>query len=777
MSNKIEKIKISKKKLDNLKWKIKTNYESIIFCLLNILFVLIIVCSISVSVQYANNGELNKYNVKSIDIFCQTVTAIVSFVASTIGIAITLQKEDCWGVSEKDFGNLRVGLRYPIPVFITLAILFVVLNACFYLVELYIASFGVAIVAVLFCIYVVWLEVPLMLKDEKFLLKTVKNRMYKEYNSKQDLPKELKCVLKFMLVDSKNLIDTYKVLKTKNKSYNEFLILTLLELQTDIAFDLKIIESKEVQLKYADSLLNNVDSLIAYDIDLLDILGEKSIHYAYLLTRVLFGLKEIPEYEEKTTFLVANSLFDLKYSKYTDDKIKFNMSIILSMVAVSIRNNDFSFVKAIQEKYSIYHYDLGQDNYSTIVFALVSMQFYFLCNDSKNASTKLKNGIRKYLKSTWSSHHTKVNSWCNLYNYFLSNFNLNFSEFMCYFSYSEKDWDVPVYFEAEWVILDKEYALKWYLVQLLNSENFHHVDFASMCLDEHFEFYFKKFANECFDYDNKFVITDEMKKMVEFYDSQQKPLDYFKMVEDNEHKLSGFIKALKEKDLDNEIIAAEKNDNHEIANKYETVIKQEVQSAWGYNPELEIISENKTMAILIEKASRAINYEEVMLKTLKKSIFNELSLHTPRKIIERNADFKENIERILKERYAYSSNSMQRVVRFIEEESNKKLFEDICNQTTKFTSQILNGNVFVKQDGFAFNFVFTEFSVSNLSADEVNNEVESYKRADGQYVYDGTFLSREQIERYISKKYAVLKISMKYNIQTYADSIIEIKLF
>lgn len=55
--------------------------------------------------------------------------------------------------------------------------------------------------------------------------------------------------------------------------------------------------------------------------------------------------------------------------------------------------------------------------------------------------------------------------------------------------------------------------------------------------------------------------------------------------------------------------------------------------------------------------------------------------------------------------------------------------------------------------------------------------MERYKREDGQYVYEGTFLSREEIEQLISKKYAVLKISMQYQIQTFVGAIVEIKLF
>ncbi len=107
---------------DTFKWFLRANYENIWFILLNVLFVAIITTTISLSICDTKYFCI-KWDTNAIGVLCQIITAIISFIASTIGIAITLLKEECWGVSVKEFNNLRVGLRYPIVIFIILAIL------------------------------------------------------------------------------------------------------------------------------------------------------------------------------------------------------------------------------------------------------------------------------------------------------------------------------------------------------------------------------------------------------------------------------------------------------------------------------------------------------------------------------------------------------------------------------------------------------------------------------------------------------------------------------
>lgn len=764
---------------DTFKWFLRANYENIWFILLNVLFVAIITTTISLSICDTKYFCI-KWDTNAIGVLCQIITAIISFIASTIGIAITLLKEECWGVSVKEFNNLRVGLRYPIVIFIILAILLSALNIAFYIAHLVIASIGVAIVAILFCIYVAWCEIPLMVKSERFLIKTVRKRLWREWKSPQDLPKDLKAVLKYLITNHKTLKDTYELLKSKNKIFNKFLILKLLEIQSDAAFELAQIESKQQQIDCAGSLFDNVQDIISFNLDLSGILEEHFLSYEHYITRVLFRLKELLEYRSRATSLIADSLIFLKYNKFSEDKfekekVQFILSTVLSMVTLSIRDGDFCFVKALQERFSISYYDLGHDNYESIVFALVSMQFYFLCNDSENASIALKEAIAQYLDYSDIVNHTKIYSWKNLYTHFSHEFKINFEKFMKYFSISEKSWDVPRYFEAQWVQLDRGYALRWYLIHVLNSYQVRDFDYSTLCLDEHCKFYIKDLGERCFDENKKFIVLDKMKSILEFYGVGEEPFQYFRAFEERSNNLFNFINGLRKADLFTESVQAISKENGKIADGYKKVVLDAVQSEWGFDSSIEITSSPKAMAILIEKASRATNYEEVMGDTIIKSLFHELKLNASPKTISRSGNLDKDIGAVLRDDFAFISKSMERIGYFIKSDSLKQQFEKLCSKANRFESRILYGYILVKDGGFSFNLEFTEFSVRDLTVEELSEEVESFKRADGQYVYEGTFLSREEIEHLVSQKYAVLRIAVRYQIQTFEDAVVEIK--
>lgn len=760
---------------------LQTYRGSILFVALDFLFIAVIGISIALSILN-RRYEWICWNTNSIGVLCQIVTTVVSFVASTMGIAITLQKEKCWGISIKEFNRLRSGLRYPIVLVIILSVIFSALNVGLYIANLMIASIGVAIVAIGFCIYIALCEIPLMLKSEKSLLKILKSRLLIEWKSPRDLPKELKTVLKCLITNHKTLHDTYHALKDKNPTFNKFLILKLLELQCDAASELKQMEPKQQRFQCADRLYENILSLICFNLDLSDILGDQFLNYENRITRVVFCLKEVEGYENKITSLIANSLPRLKCDEFAEDKVskqkqQFRVSLVLSILNFSVQNGDFCFVQALQKDFSIRYRDLGQNNYESLVFALISMQFYFLCHDSQNASEELKSSIKEYLDYSTVIDHTKVFSWKNLYTHFAYEFKVDFKLFMQYFSLTESDWDIPIYFEVQWVKLDRGYAFRWYLIHVLNSFRVQGFEYSDLCVTDEYKFYLKDFGEKCFDADRKFIITDEMKSILNFYGVSKNLFSYFLSWKDFPMKFFNCINELKKKDLFVVSDRAVDKKNEEIASQYKETMLKAIREEWGYDTNIETTSSSKTLAVLIEKTSRAVNYEEAMGDALIRSVFHELGQNIVPKIILKNENFDGDIGMLLHERITSISRSVERIRYFIKDETIRKQFTELCTNAVPFDSSILEPYSLVKENGFHFNVNFDEFSVRNLTVDELSTEVEKYKSADGQYVYEGTFLAREEIERLMSQQYAVLKISMRYAIQTFEEAIIVVNLF
>ena len=50
-----------------------------------------------------------------------------------------------------------------------------------------------------------------------------------------------------------------------------------------------------------------------------------------------------------------------------------------------------------------------------------------------------------------------------------------------------------------------------------------------------------------------------------------------------------------------------------------------------------------------------------------------------------------------------------------------------------------------------------------------------YQRSDGQYVFDGVFLTREDVRRTIQERYAVLTVVINHSVQSSKEKIFSLK--
>lgn len=762
------------------KRRLQIKSENATFVGINSIFAVIFVTSIILSFLDRKYHWLC-WDTNAIGVLSQIVTAIASFVASTIGIAITLQNEEWWGVPLRDFNKLRANLHYPIEVLIILAIVFSATNVAFYILHMIIASIGMAIIALVFCIYVTFCEVPIMLKKEKRLKNIVKIQLLKAWKS-QKISQELKTVLKRLIIKENNLRTTYSMFKSDDEEFNEFLLFNLLEVQDDVVKALNKITSKQELDQMVQRLYENIHDLLFFKLDLFEILKNDGCKCEPYIISAILGLKSIAEYRNRVTSLIAKRLFYLKYNtfsedKYAEEKVKFIISIILTIINMSITNGDFDFVKALQVEFSINQRDLNKESHETLLFALISMQFYFLCNDSQNVSPELKSNILEYLDYSDIINHIKVCSWKSLYSSFARFFKVNFKEFMQYFILTEHNWDVPIYFEAQWVKLNCEYAFRWYFIHVLNTLDVQKFDYSSICFDEEYKYYLKEFGRRHFDEQKNFIVTDDMKSILKFYGvNDQQTFRIFTVFPQNAMKLFNFINELKRTELFNNPSKNLKT-NGEIANNYKNIVLNAIRREWGYDKNLPVASLPKISILLIEKNSYADNYEEVLGNVLALSLCNQLARNVHIINITNDKNFDQNIGSIIKANIKYISQSSTNIQYYIKSPTISDQFEKMCEKTQKFNSSILGEYAFVEDDGFGFNVEFEEVVVRDLTDDEMIKQMEKCKSADGQFVYDGTFLSRDEIMKLIKNKYAMLIISIRYAIKSGDKAIFKVNLY
>lgn len=762
-----------KRSLSAFRWLLQIKWRSLLFILMNALFVGIIALSIFLSAKkYEPLTRL--LDAETTRFICEYTTAIVTLIVSTIGISISLQQEDRYGISVREFNKLRPELHYSITVFILLAILILVCNVICCVVGAYIVSLGVSCVSILFCIYIVCYEVPHMMKNEKRMWRTIKYALLYEWKYGRREIKNLNTVLETLLTEDNNLKDTFYRIKSNDEKFSNFLVSRLLDVLQMVPVKIKDTKSERKRDEMVDSIMRNLMDICYFDFDILPFYSHNPLNCYGKIVYILACLRRISRYKEKVDDFIAIRVNQLRPGQ-PQEKADFIMLVVLSIATNCIREGDFSFIKSFQERISINYYELGMDNYESILFGLLSMQMYFLCEDSNYASDELKNAIKEHIQWTGIRHYTKIYSWTTLFSAFINRFDVSFEKYMYYFSCNELEFDVKRYFDAQFVVLTREYVFDWYLTCVLCSYNANRYDFKKLCVNDEYIRYFKGFGNRCFQDTDVFTIPHKSESIIKFYPQNRDVMELFIMVENRTHRLFQFINNLRENDLQQEIDKAKSVNNEAITSEYEADMSKAITEEWGYDADLDVSSSTlKSMAILFEKSSQAINYKEVMLDVLKRSLFQEIKTNTSCKVVEGQDGFIKNFDMPLRTSYKYVSEATESLSCFIKDEQQREEYASFWHGAEKFSSNILLGCAFVKEKGFSFNLQFDTFIIRDLTQAEADEEVAKYKRVDGQYVFEGTFLTREKIKEYISAKYGVMMISMRYAVQTFPGSIIEV---
>lgn len=760
----------------------KVEIQSTEFIIVNVFLAVIFIVSLSLTIVDKIKWQICWGDRNAIGVLCQIISATTFFVGSIIGIAITLQKEQVFGISYQEFNKLRGHNKYPVSMIIVLMIILSALNATFYVADLIIACLGMSLISIAFCIYITIKEIPLMMKKEKALLKVVKEKLYVELKNSKDsvLSSEIFKAIKYLSChDQYTIKTTYDFFKNDDKEYNKQLLLTLLQAQEQMAFELSAIENKEEQRKIAGAIYSNIKDILFFKFDLTEELKKDAKNNTYYITRVLFGLEGIQEFTRDTADLIATRLVMMDQIK-SQEKREFILSVGLPMISISVTTGSFSFAKAMRRKFSELKYLLSDKGSFSILFSVMSLHFYYLCNDALNVTQELKNDIKDFIEYSGVDDGTMIQSWKSLMEYSMENYCVNLQDLVRYFGLNDFNWDVHIYdAEAHFVVLTKRYILQWYLVCLFHSYNCWDFPYENLLYgDTEIEYYLKEIGDKIFADRSKPCFTEEMTKMEKFYDFDNRDLFWFNNDADENQGFFNFINKLHRKDLIDRQKKAEDIDNQELAKSYKVKITEGITSEWGYDQEIEIKDGPKYLNILIEKYSDAFNYQDVVVDGIVRSIFNYMAKNINCKIINKDIYYDENIAKLLEcsDRLCFVSGGFT-CAYFIKDVTLRDKFLDFIKKLKRIESKILKGNSFFAENSFAFNCYVSNIQVKELDSEEISKQAEKYKRTDGHYIYDGALFSREELEKTIKKLFCVLSIEIRCEIKAEQDTIFKINLF
>lgn len=741
---------------------------------------LILIVSIVVSVLNSQY-QFIKWPVNysdTIGVSSQIITAIIALVVSVIGISVSLQNEECFGIKVSKLFLLRIELHYSFLQIILISIILCASNLLLYMCDLIIAAIGISLVSVIFCIYIAYTEIPLLMKEEKAILKLLRNCLLHNYKHKKEASVELKEAIKYLII-SKNFNESFICLYHVSDSpdFKKHLLLKLLEYQTDIAFGLDDMPESEEKQRIANSLLNSIFDIVYSHLQIEESLLVHIKQNIHLTTRVIFRLLNYTYTQKDVAIRIAHLISYVGYkSSLKNEEKDFMSSIAIIIAAGAVKSENFLVLKEIRKHFSTLTYSLKDNSTSTTIFALLSMHLYYLCKSENDVPNELKIKISDFIIEDGIDEQTKIISWKDLFGYISDSFVVSLDEFVILFAKNITALEYNLFTNsAKWIFFDTGYAIDWFLSHLLNSHNLFRFEFSNLISNNTYKHRIKNFGEKCFNDDGEFTPTESMLETVKFYDDSSNAFQTISIIEKNEHRFFNLINELKRKDLDEDVAKASDLKNEELSLKLKAHIENKLSKEWHFDNSLEITNPSRAFCVCMEKFPEAINFDDMFFNMFSDGIFNDINKFVDCQKIYKDENFEQNISDLLLTQFSFATDWIKNGLQFfIVSEDVKKKIADSATLWESFSSNIINGEMLVTQNGFSFNCVLNNVEIRSLTKEELEKKVKNYQRADGQYVFEGVFLPQEEIIKIIQKKFMVVTVVFQHQVISSKKDVVEI---
>jgi len=745
----------------------------------------LIVCTFCAKAEIAIN---NLYT--SLGIACQVIASICTCVLSILQISFSLQDNTFLGVSVRALYRMRKNPHFGFAANVLISLGFIIVAMLGYIVGSLFACSIAAISSIIFCVYLIIIESPYLCMQDKTMLKIIRNRLVGEYNNsiKADnyQTAEVTEVLE-ALIKNKNLIWTYNRLsKAGCDDFDKYLLNRLMDVQTNIAFNLDKIESISQLSKVTDELLDTACAMASSKFDIVEILETTPKDCLHNVTRILFKLLANDVSKNKTKVKIAEMIiWGSLLEKENPNSVKSDLffPIMTILIIENVKSNDFSLIKEIKKSLSVSPYFLREKGVTSRIFAMVSFVLYYLSRIENTVPQDVKDNINALVQSSYIEDNCKVLSWKNLFSEFdetysvsLESFLSDFSKYRHYYEFSVKSC------AARRVTFTNELAFDWYIATYLNSERAYDIDYNTLFpIDGNpwMIYHLKEIENACYANDNRqFLPSERIKEMASFYSISKTVFSTFSIAENYRHQLRDYIDSLRKKEFENKIASSLTVSNQDISNHFQSIIETKLKSTFGFDDRIDVSKEKKWyFALLTERSSDAVNYDECIIDWAVNSILYEIWNNGVKKYshsIKMGNNFSQSIRKELLEKdVEYATPSTEYCAyKISDNQTQKEYLEKIKGaKTIDNANYLFSKPTFILKGGFAFNCQ-VQFNVNDLTPEIISQKVDEYRRTDGQYVYDGAFLTREELSRIIKDTQVIFQVVFSYRINTYEDSII-----
>lgn len=736
------------------------NVNKFRFSVFNLLSVLIVFAGCVLQLKYGNSllcyiKEDGAYT------FCQSTGSIIALLCTVLGISVSVQSNEYYGVRLSQFYELRTDRHHDFLIVFLISIFAIIANVVAYTLNLHTTAIAISLGAIIYCINVALTEIPLIVRNDGRMTKVVGDYRFNNKEEKEKPKVYVTIIENYLVVLGIN--DTYKILKKNEKykdykDYNKEILIEILEIGLNFVESIEEKYNEDEACVIAHKLLDNVNDIMCGNFEDNCIFLENRKNYIYYVTHYLFSILRISRCESKALKTINYIAYQLMVAK--SESAILNVEVLTSIAVKKIKEGDFKVIEYIRNSYSDIPTSLYKNNNATLLFAILSMELYYL--HSSGTAFPYKNEIYKFLNNEEIHGEQRYSSWADLFNFFQRNVPVDFKTFID--QYSSNKWELVYSIEDDRVaglLLTRNYVVNWFMTIYLNNHNIFDFDqFATD--DESVNAAIIEYYDNCFDNEEQFVPTNEMKEIIEFFQNEDSCFTTFLVELHENNYFKDLVMKLSHQKTKKEIQALSLPDNIKLEKTVRNKIDKEVESEYGIDRSIDV-NEGFTckFRVRFEKYNNKVKLEGEIVDYVKEHIFELIHKQTEYNKVYNDADLGKNINEIFSADYKEIELS-ENVKQIIGESINGNLNEKDVKVVK--TSNILRADSIIKDRAFRFNMHLEQFTIREMGDDEVFKFIQGYKRNDGQYYYEDRFASTEDIIQIAKKKFIIISVSFKFKV-------------
>ena len=734
------------------------NVKKFRFSVFNFLCVLVVIVGSVLQLKYGNSLLCNIKKDGAL-ILCQSTGSIIALLCTVLGVSISVQSNEYYGVRLSQFYELRTDRHHDFLIVILISIFAIIANVVAYTLNLHTTAIAISLGEIIYCINVALTEIPLIVRNDGRMTKVVGDYRFENKEEKEKSKVYLTIIENYLVVLGIN--DTYKILKKNRtyKDYNKEILFEILEIGLNLVESIEEKYNEDEACVIAHKLLDNVNDIMCGNFEDNYIFLENSKNYIYYVTYYLFSILRISRCESKTLKTINYIVYQLMVSKR--ESAILNVEVLISIAVKKIKEGDFKVIKDIRNSYSEMPTSLYRNNNATLLFAILSMELYYL--HSSVTTFQYKNEIYKFLNNEEIHGEQRYSSWADLFNFFQRNVPVDFKTFID--QYSSNKWDLVYSIEDDRVtglLLTRNYIVNWFMTIYLNNHNIFDFD-QFVTDDESVNAAIIEYYDNCFDNEEQFVPTNEMKEIIEFFQNEGSCFTTFLVELHENNSFKDLVLRLSDQKTKKEIQETSLPDNNDLEKTVRNKIDREVESEYGIDRSIDVNKGiTRKFRVRFEKYNNNKHkLEDEIVDYVKEHIFEIVHKETEYNKVYNDTDLGKNINKIFSEDYKEIELS-ENVKKIIGESINVNLNEKDVKYVK--TSNILRADAIIKDKAFRFNLHLEQFTIREMGDDEVFKFIQGYKRNDGQYYYEDRFASTEDIIQIAKKKFIIISVTFKFKV-------------